>query len=481
MAFPQTLTKLIVGTFVLTAVPLLVALVQLALTVNELATQSQLAVKRGELAGAVGLALRESSLSLERSVRQAVVLEDESLLTVLRSNGKRTEEVAEKAMLLPVSDEDLLRLANLNTRIEKLLANFARGIPPVGEREAVVKQMNDIADQAEESAKVVTAVSANEIAALQNKAYEGRDNWPYLIGAAAVLALILGLGFSFWVSRPLRSLDLSMRRLGQARFDEPVQIKGPKEMESLGQRLEWLRHRLHTLENEQTRFLQQVSHELKTPLTAIREGGELLHERVTGELTAGQDDIVRIIRDNSVQLQKHINDLLNYQQHRSGVPLRVESLILSDLIVQVLREHKLDVLAKGIQVKPKLTPITMAADRDRLRVILDNLVSNALKFSPKGGIITLSTQLDTLDGTLATLPAAVILVEDQGVGVKLGEEEKIFASFYQGSHQPEAIVKGSGLGLAIVREYVQAHGGRIKVLRPGESGGRLECRLPLSP
>jgi two-component system, NtrC family, sensor histidine kinase GlrK len=475
MAFPQTLTKLIVGCFLLTAIPLLLALGQLALNVNELANLSQTAVKRGEQAGAVGRELRESATSLERAVRQSVVLEDTSLLKDITRASKSTQTVIERAMNLPLPDAELLKLTELSRQVKKLGRAFEAGLPAEANRKAVVEQVLDITEHSERAAVAVNKVTATEIAVLQNKATEGRENWPWLIGAAAVLALTLGLGFSFWIARPLRSLDRSMRRLGQARFDEPVHIKGPRDLENLGERLEWLRSRLHTLESEQSRFLQQVSHELKTPLTAIREGGELLHDRVTGELTVGQADIVRIIRDNSVQLQKHISDLLTYQQHRSGVPLRIEKMNLPDLVVQVLREHKLDVLAKSLDIRPKIVSVVMQADRDRIRVILDNLVSNAIKFSPNGGLITITAQTELV----GDIPSVVLLVEDQGQGIAVNEQEKIFDSFYQGSHQPKTTVKGSGLGLAIVKEYVLAHAGQISVVGAGEPGGRLQVMLPI--
>ena len=93
-------------------------------------------------------------------------------------------------------------------------------------------------------------------------------------------------------------------------------MNGPQDLRYLGQRLEWLRSRLSDLEEQQNRFLRHVSHELKTPLTAVREGAELLRDNVGGKLSPEQREIVRIVRENTLSLQKLIEDLLKYHQTR---------------------------------------------------------------------------------------------------------------------------------------------------------------------
>jgi two-component system sensor histidine kinase GlrK len=251
-------------------------------------------------------------------------------------------------------------------------------------------------------------------------------------------------------------------------------VNGPQDLRYLGQRLEWLRTRLSELEQQQNRFLRHVSHELKTPLTAVREGAELLRDRVGGELSAEQQEIVRIVRENTLSLQKLIENLLAYHQTRGIEPATLGPVLLSDVVRRVVREHKLAAFARMITFEAKLKPAMVIGDGDRLRTIVDNLVGNAIKYSPRSGAIRLDVRADG--------GSAVLEVIDEGHGVEASERERIFESFYQGIAPVEGRVKGSGLGLAIAREYALAHGGRIEVAdrADGKRGACFRLLLPLA-
>jgi two-component system sensor histidine kinase GlrK len=262
--------------------------------------------------------------------------------------------------------------------------------------------------------------------------------------------------------------------MGTADFSQAVSVNGPQDLRYLGQRLEWLRVRLAELEQQQYKFLRHVSHELKTPLTAVREGGELLRDEVAGKLTREQKDIVRIVRENTIALQKLIEDLLKYQQTRAVEPAKQGEVALDDIARRVVREHKLAALARGIGVETEIGAAPVIGDADRLRTIVDNLVSNALKYAPRGGTIRVHVKND---GDRVRLE-----VIDNGPGVDRDERERIFESFYQGKAPPGGRVKGSGLGLAIARDYALAHGGRIEVRdrADGQRGACFRLTLPLS-
>ena len=139
--------------------------------------------------------------------------------------------------------------------------------------------------------------------------------------------------------------------MATADFSHAIEVDGPQDMRYLGQRLEWLRSRLHDLEQQQTRFLRHVSHELKTPLTAVREGVELLRDRVGGALSPAQQEIVRIVRENTLSLQKLIEDLLTYHQTRNIEPQTLGPVALGDIVRQVMREHKLAAFARLVYVR----------------------------------------------------------------------------------------------------------------------------------
>jgi two-component system sensor histidine kinase GlrK len=260
--------------------------------------------------------------------------------------------------------------------------------------------------------------------------------------------------------------------MGDGELLKPVKVVGPHDLVNLGRRLDWLRLRLLELEQQKNKFLQRISHELKTPLTALREGSELLADEVVGKLTEQQREVCTILRHKSVQLQRLIENLLNYSatEFHRALP-RPELIDLSAILTKVVAEQKLALRARGLRCKYEGTPIQLEADPEMLRVIFDNLLSNAIKFSPQGGAIIISGAV--------RVPHAIIEVADQGPGVGDADMHRIFDAFYEGQAPAESPVKGSGLGLAICRDYVNAHHGRIEVVPGVASGALFRVTLPL--
>jgi len=469
--YPRSLTNVILACFVLSAVPLVVALAELAFGLDTLAKRSQLSVREAEAASAASRELRDVTGKIERAVRQSIVLEDATLIDGYRKLDSQLEQTLIRSQSLPLTDEERVVLKQVGTQRIVLAAALRNGVPDVSERPKLAEAAADLADNAAQAAALLGRVTEREVITLREMAARTRENWPWFLGVAAVTALLLAVGFSILISRPLRNIDRSIRKLGRGEFNEDIQIKGPRDLRSLGERLDWLRRRLLELETHQTRFLRHVSHELKTPLTAVREGSELLNDRIVGEMSTQQTDVVRIIRDNTISLQRLIEDLLSYQQHKSAAQLNVESVDLKAVIERVVREHRLEMLSRVISADVRGEPITLKGDREQLRVVLDNLVSNAIKYTPRGGKVRI---ISSIDGAMAQID-----VEDDGPGVALEEQERVFESFYRGDASANGKIKGSGLGLAIVREYVLGHQGHVFVVEPGKPGGRFRVRLPL--
>jgi two-component system sensor histidine kinase GlrK len=469
--YPRSLTNVILACFVLSAVPLVVALAELAFGLDSLAKRSQLSVREAEAASAASRELRDVTGKIERAVRQSIVLEDATLIDGYRKLDSQLEQTLIRSQSLPLTDEERAVLKQVGAQRVVLAAALKSGIPDIAERPKLAENAADLADNAAQAAALLGRVTEREVITLREMAAKTRENWPWFLGVAAVTALLLAVGFSILISRPLRNIDRSIRKLGRGEFNEDIHITGPRDLRSLGERLDWLRRRLLELETHQTRFLRHVSHELKTPLTAVREGSELLNDRIVGEMSTQQTDVVRIIRDNTVSLQRLIEDLLSYQQHKSAAQLNVESVDLKAVIERVVREHRLEMLSRVISAEVQGDAITLKGDREQLRVVLDNLVSNAIKYTPRGGKVRI---ISSVDGAMAQID-----VEDDGPGVALEEQERVFESFYRGDASANGKVKGSGLGLAIVREYVLAHQGHVFVVEPGKPGGRFRVRLPL--
>src|SRR5205823_3516544 len=229
-------------------------------------------------------------------------------------------QTSQQLQQLPLDRAQLAQLEKLADNESRLYALLKAPQRPAAASTALAQGYAQLSEGAQAMLAASNRLTEREIERLQQTAAEGRKTWVYLALAAAAIAFAMAILFAVLIARPIRQLDLAIRRMGTADFTHAIEVNGPQDLRYLGQRLEWLRTRLQELETQQTQFLRHVSHELKTPLTAVREGAELLRDRVGGELSPQQQEIVRIVRENTLNLQKLIEDLLNYHQTRTIEP-----------------------------------------------------------------------------------------------------------------------------------------------------------------
>jgi two-component system sensor histidine kinase GlrK len=287
-------------------------------------------------------------------------------------------------------------------------------------------------------------------------------------------ALLVTMAITYMIARPLRQIDNAIHDLGSGKLSEKIQVSGPEDLRMLGERLEWLRAQLAQLEEQKSRFLREVSHELKTPLTAIREGAELLNEGVGGQLSGQQQEIAIILRENSLRLQRLIEGLLNYSATRfQADPIKAQ-VALHKVLQRVLDDHALPISSRQLKLLSHIGETQLPGDEARLATLCDNLISNAIKFAPHGGIIRIRL---TMRDNLATLD-----VLDNGPGIAAEDRAHLFEPFFQGHAPQEGHVKGSGLGLSIARDCVLAHGGKIEIMdNPAWQGAHFRVSLPIHP
>ena len=474
MYYPRSFLKFILLGFLLVSLPLVYALAEMILSLDRLESQGRQEVLQAAQAGRTSRLLYEQATTLERIARQHLILEDNALLDEyarLREDYRQTTRQLAALPLEPGVQATLEKLADRESRLHKLLLAPKRA-PDVATD--LADGYTKLVDGSQSMLAASSQLTQRAIERLQETATEGREKWLYVGVATVAIAIALAIVFATLIARPIRQLDLAIRRMGSADFTHAITVTGPQDLRYVGQRLEWLRGRLSELEEQQTRFLRHVSHELKTPLTAVREGAELLRDDVGGKLTSEQREIVRIVRDNTLSLQKLIEDLLAYHQTRGMEPPVLGPVALSDVVGRVVKEQRLAALARMITFDGKMRPATVIGDADKLRTIIDNLLSNAIKHSPRNATIELN--VGVREGY------AVLDVIDQGRGVAPADRSRIFESFYQGPPPVDGRVKGSGLGLAIAHEYALAQGGRIEVAGRGDgrSGAWFRLSLPLA-
>jgi two-component system sensor histidine kinase GlrK len=464
MAYPRSFLGLCFASFMLVAAPLVAALAYSAWHSERLAEQSRHAVFNAAQAARASRTLVNRISSLERLATLRTPGVDADLGRVHAS----FRQVAQELLQLPLEEDQLAALKRTMTHEQGLYDLLTSG--KRAERGQVAALTTGLAENASEVLAISTRVADREVLRLRADAETVQRQLVLLVIFSTAVALALALALTRHIARPIAQLDAAIRQLGGADFSQPIAVRGPEDLKTLGERLDWLRRRLVELEDEKNRFLRHLSHELKTPLTALREGAELLHDEVGGPLSASQRRVVEIMKDNSIKLQRLIEELLDYQRAlHAAAALQVRPVSLKSLVQEAMRSHELAAQAKGLHLALEAQSATVEADPDKLRSVFDNLIGNAVKFTPAGGNVSVRAR-SSGDG-------AVIDVIDSGPGVPAEERDSIFDSFFRGRAKASARVEGSGLGLAIAREFVEAHGGKISVLAE-ERGAHFRVALP---
>ncbi|MFN0315124.1 MAG: ATP-binding protein [Burkholderiales bacterium] len=459
--------------FLLAISPLIIALVQNAVSVRKIAGMSESALYEAVLAAQNSRLLIEQVTNLERSARQYAILGNEGMLDSFDAAHNDFLETLARMRMRPlkpgIAQQQLL--SDLSLRELELYSQVSlhRGAP---------KEVGKFADSYEALSILARSLDAtgNAIVDREVRAIQGLadqvDTFIYrqmILVVPAALALLLAA--TFLISRPIRQIGSAIQYLGEGDFSRPVKVSGPRDLERIGKQLDWMRLRLIDLESQKTRFMHHVSHELKTPLTALREGTELLGDGTVGALSHEQNEVAVILRQNTLRLQRLIEELLNYQtvQFRKA-DLNLAHIALAPLLKHLGNVHALAMRAKRVSLELHCEDLLIEADEKKLETVADNLLSNAIKFSPEGGKILVSA--------VAVRGQLRLDVVDQGPGVPKEERLRIFEPFYQGEETARSAVKGTGLGLAIAREYVLAHGGQIEAVDHPE-GAHFRITLPL--
>lgn len=470
--YPRSFLKLLFAGFALIALPLIFALINTAISVDQLANRSQRAVYQAVQATQSSRRLAELLTAMERSARQMIILGDRALLDSYGLNRKQFLLTAEEFAALPFDNEQMDALEEIVRGESAIFAVLSDAAAAPPELQKAVSGFVGLASRAQIITVRSNELINREVEAMRATAAQAQRITLWQLLALVPVVVFLVVGFAILIARPIRQLDSAIRRLGSGEFKMPVEVSGPEDLQFLGERLEWMRLRLLELEQQKNRLLRQVSHELKTPLTALREGAELLSEEAVGKLSPEQREIAEILRHNSIELQKLIEDLLSYgasQFHK--VALELKSLNIRQIINRVVDDQKLAIRAKDLRLEIEADDVTVVADFEKLRVVLDNLMSNAIKFSPSGGVIAISARCAGMWLELS--------VADNGPGIAPDDVPYIFNPFYQGRNNAVGLVKGTGIGLSVVKEYVSAHGGSVEVVGHDGRGARLRVRLPL--
>jgi two-component system, NtrC family, sensor histidine kinase GlrK len=477
LRYPSSFLALLLAGFIIASLPLAGGLISNYVSIDRLSELSQRAVYNAAQATQNARQLTNLTQALERSARFYAVAGEVEMVENYNKSRETFLGVLGQFTALPLSPEMRQTTTAIKTTENAVFTSLSNktSSPQLAKQLEVdfaeltrsTQALTDLADQ----------MIDRETENLRTYAAKSKNQVFTQMLMIVPSAMLLIAGFAYLLARPIRELDDAINRLGEGKLLQRIYVSGPRDIEKLGEQLDWLRQRLISLEDQKTRFFQHVSHELKTPLTALREGSDLLNDEVVGKLNEEQREVTRILKQNSLTLEKLIQDLLTYSQSQSAeriaqkTAMDIKPLQLKDLINEVVDTQKMAIIAKSLTIHRECDKTSMMGDAAKLRVVIDNLLSNAIKYSPIGGTIVI--RLGKRDET------AILEVLDDGPGISTDEREKIFDPFYRSKTALDNVTKGTGLGLAIVRDYVEMHHGTVSSI--ASTGARFRVMLPKQP
>ena len=475
-ALPKSLNGfLLLGIGVIT-VPLLAAILHATFEMRRLTAFSQRLVLESVQTTRTLQNLFEERSALERAARLYQVLGSSKLLAAFDEHDAAltaTVQQLRRQLRSESARQALEPFAALQQDIVRRVHPGAAPAPdagdPGGSRPAT-PDFGPLVDQATRIATLANAQIDADLRSLREQTDSARRELFWESSLLLPLALAATLSFALGIGRPIRQVDRAITELGGGNFAHEIAVSGPIDLQRLGQQLEWLRSRLLEVAQERNRFLRHMSHELKTPLANIREGTELLMDGAVGELGTGQREVMAILQDNSIKLQRMIENLLSFSAWQSNsVGLDPSEFRIRPLVKQVLENQQLTLVSQRVRLDVRIEDVTLYADRGKIRLILENLLSNAIKYSPRGGTICVRARAEGTD--------LVLEVADGGAGIPDADRPHVFEAFHTG-RAPGGHVRGTGIGLSVVHEFVQVHRGSIEIIDGEFRGAHFRIRMP---
>jgi signal transduction histidine kinase len=424
-------------------------------------------------------AARDAILALGRLEGRYLVLGDPEHATLWELRAKRAQDDFETLRRLVRAPREVQHLDQVVAAFEEYrgLVGEERRLLAQGERRsaltlaetrgaAMIDRMETGLERLAEERHAAVARAQADAARLERRTWAG-----VLIALAAALglALLSTAAIAFRITHSIRVLSEATAAVAAGSFTEPIRVQTRDEIGGLARAFNTMAARLRQMDETKQEFFARISHELRSPLTSVREAANLLRDGIAGDLNPKQLRLVDIVGQSSDRLLRLVNQLLDLSRMRAGLLEVVhEHVDLARVIDHALEELRPQAQEAGVVLSRDKhgANFVCMGDEDRLVQVVVNLVGNAIRFTPPGGSVTVR-----LVDEGATL---ILHVEDTGVGIPESALATIFDA-YQQAHRDRG---GTGLGLAIARGTVEAHGGRVTVESKENVGSRFTVVLP---
>jgi len=292
---------------------------------------------------------------------------------------------------------------------------------------------------------------------------------------AVIMVIVVSVINTRSVSIPISHLREKTKAVARGDFSDDLDIQSPPEIRDLAMAFNTMCDRLRELDQMKIDYIGHLSHELRTPLTAINAASSMLQEGTFAELPDKQRELQNLILEECERLIRTVNRLLDFSMMEAGMmPLSFQDSSLMPLMEKTMQRFSPLAQSKGIDLEtqiPQNLPL-IRMDAEKIEVVIDNLLSNALKFTSGGGRVTISARLH------AEARNIEVAVSDTGRGIPEWGLKEVFEKFKRVDDSKGA-VRGTGLGLAIVKHIINAHGGRVWAESEFGTGSTFTFSLPV--
>lgn len=317
------------------------------------------------------------------------------------------------------------------------------------------------------------------LAVLEEMLWENLRRPGMRIAQAAGAALLLGIAAALFmaqrITRPIREMASAAGRIGEGRLETKVEVRTSDELGDLAREINSMAARLEELDRLKKDFASSVTHELRSPLNAIGIYFDLFFQGRLGPVDEKQLDALRVMQSSAAQLRGFVDDLLDAASlERGKFEVKPRPVAVRSLIEDVLKLFRPAAEKGGLELKESLEePLPkVLADPERTKQVVTNLLSNALKFAPKGGAVSVTASLGK--------GGVEVRVHNTGEGLPAEDLERIFEKFERAARAVGKIRGGAGLGLAIAKGIVEAQGGAIHVESTLGKGTAFTFTLPVA-
>ena len=391
-----------------------------------------------------------------------------------------------------IGSKDAPGLATIQTSYEELIE---AGIHVIGLiRQGKLQQARDyqtkhaipLADRLERKTNALVNKAEADMVTIAEISSRGHVTSQVVVFGVAfggvLFALILGYSISSSLINPVKQMNRRFQEIAHEDFSSRLEIPNRDELGSLANALNdmsielgRLYREIHAASRHKSEFLANMSHELRTPLNAIIGFSQVLGERIFGELNEKQVEYINDIHESGAHLLSLINDILDLSKVEAGhMELDLKKFDVRVALDNALTLVKERCLRHGLTLDVDLDSGlgNIVADERKFKQILLNLLTNAIKFTPEGGTISISAY--------AVEKLLKVTIRDTGIGISAEDQKLVFEEFRQAGSKDGQVTEGTGLGLTLTKKFVEMHGGEISVESEIGKGSSFRFSLPLT-